>query len=229
MDKSVLSDVLRGMAESPVIARMVDELSRNRYVGATGQWGSCALATAAAAQAHMHRSVLIVTAHLDDADDAIDQLEFFRPGCTARLFPAFEVLPGESSISHELIAERLALLADIGSVKSADFYVAPIQALMQPCPNPQLLAKQLISLVPGGKMDRDGLVQWLSGNGYSWLEAVENPGDFSVRGDILDVWAAGRQQPARLDFFGDQIEHIHSFDPETLGPCNQGGKIPVDQ
>ncbi len=220
MAEAPISDVLRGMAESPVIARIVDELSCNRYVGATGQWGSCALAVAALVQAQMRRPILIVTAHLDDADDAIEQLEFFRPGCAANLFPAFEVLPGESSISHELIAERLALLADIGAGNIADFYVAPIQALMQPCPNAELLARQLISVSPGAKMDRDALIAWLAGNGYARLEAVENPGDFAVRGDILDVWAAGLQQPARIDFFGDQIERIHGFDPETLGPTD---------
>ena len=223
MANTSVSDVLRGMAESPVIVRMVEELSRNRYVGATGQWGSCALVVAALVQAQMRRPVLIIAAHLDDAEEAIDQLEFFRPGCSARLFPAFEVLPGESSISHELVAERLTLLADIGAGKLADFYVAPIQALMQPCPNPDLLAQQLISIAPGAKMERDTLITWLAGHGYVRLEAVENPGDFSVRGDILDVWAAGCQQPARIDFSGDQIERIHHFDPETLGPAD-----PVD-
>ena len=78
-----------------------------------GAGGNCAKKTG---RRTAGRPVLIVTAHLDEADDAIDQLLFFRPGCDARLYPAFEVLPGESNVSHELAAQRLELLVDLKGI-----------------------------------------------------------------------------------------------------------------
>ena len=96
---------------------MVAELCRRldeRHAAATGQWGSCALVLAAVVQKKLGRPVLMLTAHLDEADDAVDQLMFFQPGCDARLYPAFEVLPGESNVSDELAAQRLGVAGGSG-------------------------------------------------------------------------------------------------------------------
>lgn len=95
-------------------------IEAERHVAATGQWGSCALVLAAIVQQRLGRPLLIVTAHLDEADDAVDQLHFFRKAkgetgeaTDVRLYPAFEVLPGESNVSHELASQRLELLVDL--------------------------------------------------------------------------------------------------------------------
>jgi transcription-repair coupling factor (superfamily II helicase) len=213
-----IPDVLRAMAESSVIARIAAQMTEQRYVRATGQWGSCALVIAALIQERLGRPMLILTAHLDEADDAVDQLEFFRPGTVVRLFPAFEVLPGESNVSPELSTQRLTLLSSLASGDVPNFIVAPVQAVMQPCPNKDLLARQLIRVSTGVQLDREQLIDWLAQQGYTRLEAVENPGDFAVRGDILDIWPASSEKPARISFFDQQIEHLHGFDPETLGP-----------
>ncbi|HMD55131.1 MAG TPA: hypothetical protein VKJ65_11330, partial [Phycisphaerae bacterium] len=218
-----IPDVLRAMAESSVIARISAQLTEDRHVRATGQWGSCALVIAALVQAQLGRPMLILTAHLDEADDAVDQLEFFRPGAAVPLFPAFEVLPGESNISPELSAERLTLLSNLNAGQVPDFIVAPVQAVMQPCPDKDLLAEQLITLSIGRQLDREPLIDWLARHGYTRLEAVENPGDFAVRGEILDIWLAGSEKPVRIGFADQQIEILHGFDPETLGPT---GDIP---
>ena len=147
--KAELQPFLRPMAASSVVAELCRRLAEQRHVAATGQWGSCALVLAAIAQQKLNRPMLILTAHLDEADDAIDQLSFFRPGVYARLYPAFEVLPGESNISHELAAQRLELLVDLASGTDTSgtppprplphFVVAPVQALMQPSPGRELL------------------------------------------------------------------------------------------
>ncbi|MEI8198006.1 MAG: hypothetical protein WCI73_19100, partial [Phycisphaerae bacterium] len=226
------------------------------HVAATGQWGSCALVLAAAVQQRTGRPMLVVTAHLDEADDALDMLGFFRRqsiGNTSpaigRLFPAYEVLPGESNVSHELAAQRLDLLSELatyaannpvpGSLPDGrgsdlpappDFIVAPIQALMQPAPGQELLQDQIFTLKPGQELratgtsegtpaidGRDVLVHWLNDHGYTRLDAVEDAGDFAVRGEIVDVWPPGDEKPIRIDFFGDQIETLATFDIETLG------------
>ncbi|HVX83238.1 MAG TPA: transcription-repair coupling factor [Phycisphaerae bacterium] len=229
-----LQSFLSPLAESAVTAELIRRLREGRHVAATGQWGSCALALAAIAQKRMNRPVLILTAHLDEADDAIDQLSFFRrgdgsaPGAGAvdvRMYPAFEVLPGESNISHELAVQRLELLTDLaaGDPQRArpDFVVAPVQAVMQPSPGRELLKELVKSVRVGDTLDRDALVRWLADHGYTRLDAVEDAGDFAVRGEIVDVWPPGLGEPVRVDFFGDQVESVHQFDLETLGPTAQ--------
>jgi transcription-repair coupling factor (superfamily II helicase) len=208
------------------MAEMVDRLRAARHVSVTGQWGSAALVLAALVQEAMGRPVVVITAHLDEADDAADMLNFFSGGRPVHLYPAFEVLPGESNVSHELSAQRLDLLADLMHTSSEKFgfIVTPIQALMQPSPNKELLRDQMLLLEAGQQLDRDGLVRWLADHGYTRLDSVEDAGDFAVRGEIVDVWPPGDDQPLRLDFFGDQIETLAHFDIESLGTTSKVAK-----
>lgn len=217
-----LQDFLRPIAESAVVAEICARLTQG-HAAATGQWGSCALALAAVVQKKLGRPLLVVTAHLDEADDAVDQITFFRPGCDARLYPAFEVLPGESNVSDELAAQRLELLVDLAAGDKPQVVVAPVQSLMQPSPGRELLTDLVLSLKTGQSLGRDTLVRWLTEHGYTRLDAVEDAGDFAVRGEIVDVWAPGEAYPVRVDFFGDDIESIHPFDIESLGAVS-GGK-----
>ncbi len=222
---------LQPIANSQIVAELARRLTDDRHVAATGQWGACALVLAAIVQQKLRRPLLIVTAHLDEADDAVDQLHFFRKpketgeATDVRLYPAFEVLPGESNVSHELASQRLELLVDLageGSHFQDTIFVAPVQALMQPSPSRELLKELVQSITPGITLDRDKLVQWLSDHGYTRLDAVEDAGDFAVRGDIVDIWSPGGGEgggfPTRINFFGDTVESVHHFDLETLGP-----------
>ncbi len=230
--KGEIQAFLQPIAASPIVAEMRRRLEERRHVAATGQWGACALALAAILQKQMRRPVLVLTAHLDEADDAVEQLSFFRRGggshaavADVRLYPAFEVLPGESNISHELAAQRLELLADLASADAErsrpDFVVAPIQAVMQPSPGRELLSDLVKRVRVEETLDRDALVAWLTDHGYTRLDAVEDAGDFAVRGEIVDVWPPGVGEPIRVDFFGDQVESVHHFDIETLGTTTQ--------
>ena len=80
-----LQDFLEPMATSQVVAELARRLQEDKHVAATGQWGSCALVLAAIVQKRVGRPMLILTAHLDEADDAVDQLNFFYPGSNVRL------------------------------------------------------------------------------------------------------------------------------------------------
>ncbi len=93
--------------------------------------------------------------------------------------------------------------------------VAPIQALMQSVPSPQALAAQLLTLSTNQQHEPQQIARWLVDHGYSRLDQVESPGDFALRGDILDIYPPAEADPYRIDFFGNQIESIRRFDVST--------------
>ncbi|MEM6756674.1 MAG: transcription-repair coupling factor [Planctomycetota bacterium] len=184
------------------------------------------------------RPVLLVTAHLDEADDALDDLDLLAPrgfAITAERFGALEVLPGESNISLDLLAERLDLVGRLdGHSTPPDVIVAPIQALMQPVPGRDKLDAVSLHLKPGLDLPPGRLLDWLDRSGYTRADAVDQPGDFTTRGGIVDLFppasastegnAKGGGGPIRVDFFGDEIESIHRIDPDrltTLDPLDE--------
>ena len=199
---------------------------------ARGSQGSSSAFVAAAVARLTKRPVMFVVAHLDEADETVDELG--AHGVDAMRFPALEVLPGESGVSIELFAERLAVLRRVKTGLAAGcVLVVPIQALMQPVPNAGNLGALATTVKQGQAIEPIKLAQWLTNAGYERVDTIEEPGQFAVRGGILDVFppagihaAAGGQAggtpdgigiPVRLDFFGDTVEKITEIDLDTMG------------
>ncbi len=207
-----------------------ETLARSQSASVSGVRGSLPALLAGAVALHTRRCVLLVVAHLDEADDALDDLECFgdENALKCMRFGALEVLPGESSVSMELLAERLGVVQTLATHKRwQGVLVAPIQALMQSVPRPDAVAEMTLTLGPGVTIAPGRLLDWLDRAGYRRADAVDQPGDFAVRGGIIDlVPVAGAcldhaqrltpLTPVRLDFFGDQIETVHAIDPSTL-------------
>ncbi len=187
---------------------------------------------AALVAAARKRTHLYITAHLEQADDARDDLELFL-GRSCELFPAWETLPGEGAASGEIEAERLhlcsrlqgaagsSLRGDPTACSPATLIVAPIQALMQPVPDPEALGHHTLQVVRGTGGDcpaarsPESIVAWAINRGFQRLELVESPGDVAQRGDIVDLFAPGETDPVRIQFFGDEVESIRRFDAST--------------
>jgi transcription-repair coupling factor (superfamily II helicase) len=93
--------------------------------------------------------------------------------------------------------------------------VAPFQALLQPVPTPEALARASRILRVGDSSPVEALAAWLAGLGMARVEVVEVAGEFSLRGGILDVFPPDLTEPVRIEFFGDDVESIRPFDPET--------------
>ncbi len=172
--------------------------------------------------------MVLVVAHIDDADEALDELS----GAAAPVIrlPAIETLPGETGISVELFAERLGAIRAAVSLNTPTVIVAPIQALMQLVPPPAALENLARTFRVGQGVSPQSVSQWLVSAGYRRIEAVEEPGDFSLRGGILDIFPPGTGSarndeegvaqpgvPVRLDFFGDSIDRITEIDLESMG------------
>src|ERR1043166_5431738 len=96
-----------------------------------------------------------------------------------------------------------------------------VNAALQRVPAKAQVATQAFSAVPGHQIDMAGITGWLELNGFSRTATVREPGDYAVRGGIIDLYAPGMDEPVRLDFFGDTLESIRSFDPETQRTTDQ--------
>src|SRR5258706_26562 len=90
-----------------------------------------------------------------------------------------------------------------------------VNAIVQRVPAREVIAAQALSIAPGHVVPMDSIVSWLEHNGYNRSSTVREPGEYAVRGGILDLFPAGLDQPVRFDFFGDSLESIRSFDAET--------------
>ncbi len=181
----------------------------------SGLWGSSARMVASLAAERAGMPLLYITAHLDDADAAQDDLELFR-GQPCQLLPAWEALPGEGAAQSEIAAERTRLCNLLR--KQSDnrrTIVAPIQALMQAVPNPQALKASTLELATGDQRDPSLLAEWLTDHGFERLDRVEATGDFAWRGDILDIFPPGDSDPLRIEFFDERIESLRRFDVST--------------
>ncbi|MEL0012911.1 MAG: transcription-repair coupling factor, partial [Alphaproteobacteria bacterium] len=145
-----------------------------------------------------------------------DAVAWFAPGTRILRFPAWDCLPYDRVPPRgELVAERLATLAALASLEGDGkpvLVVSTVAAILQRVPPRAALADAQRVLVPGEQVDLDAIVSFLSTNGYHRTETVREPGEFAVRGDIVDVFAPGFEEPVRIDLFGDEIEKLRRFD-----------------
>ncbi len=220
-----MADLIQTIAADSKVQDAVRACRAGRRVLIRGSQGSSTSFVAAAVGRVLQKPVILVVAHIDDADEATDELN--AAGIDAIRMPALEVLPGESAVSMELFAERLAVIRRLRGLADGEspVIICPVQALMQPAPSPESLAGLALTLRVGVRTGLSVLVKWLEAAGYTRLDAIEEAGDFAVRGGIVDVFppgsggaaSGGAGVPIRFDFFGDDLERISEIDLDTMG------------
>lgn len=216
-----LLDPIQLNPEFRSLARAMDEGGR---VVATGSSGSSVGLIALALHKRTKRSVVIVCAHLDEAEDLHAEISTIDAEAST-LFPALELSPGETSISADLFTQRLMIARDINAGNITGVIIAPIAALMQPVPALTRGQSLIRELALGDTVDPTELITWLSEHGYERYDTIESPGQFAIRGGIIDVYPStgagiegnGSPIPIRLDFFGDELESIAEIDLDTMG------------
>jgi transcription-repair coupling factor (superfamily II helicase) len=152
-------------------------------------------------------------------------LAFFDPGIAVQEFPAWDCLPYDRASPHAgVVAQRmtaLSRLARLAGRAGPSILLTTVNAALQRVPARELVAAQSLAVVPGQVLDMQGITRWLELNGFSRAATVREAGDYAVRGGIIDLFAPGRPEPVRLDFFGDMLESIRSFDPESQRTTDQ--------
>jgi transcription-repair coupling factor (superfamily II helicase) len=144
-----------------------------------------------------------------------DNAPVFAPELEVIAFPAWDCLPYDrASPALRVMAERLgALHALQQKPKGPQLLVTTVNAVTQRMLTPFRIRQFTRRLAEGERAERDALVETLVANGYQRTDSVHDSGEFAVRGSIIDLYPAGAPQPVRLDFFGDEIETMRSFDP----------------
>ncbi len=153
-----------------------------------------------------------------------ETLRFFAPGHRFLGLPAWDCLPYDRvSPAPEILSERLATLAKLtkGGFSEPTIIGTTVNALIQRVPTKEWIASQSLVVRPGNMLDMQSLADWLARNGFERTGTVREKGEFAVRGGIVDLFAPGREEPLRLDFFGDTLESIRPFDPETQRSTGQ--------
>ncbi|WP_077002679.1 transcription-repair coupling factor, partial [Variovorax sp. KK3] len=161
------------------------------------------------------RATAVFTADANDAQRLIDELVFFAPTLRCALFPDWETLPYDSFSPHQdLISERLATLWRI-SQKDADVVLVPATTALYRLAPPSFMAGYTFHFKTKQKLEESRLKAQLTLAGYTHVTQVVSPGEYAVRGGLIDLFPMGSQVPFRVDLFDDEIDSIRTFDPDT--------------
>ena len=158
--------------------------------------------------------------------------QFFRPADTAVFLPDWETLPYERFSPHQdLVSERLATLWQVKN-GIADILFVPVATAMQHLAPVTFLTGRTFWLKTGQTLDIDALRENLVSAGYAAVSNVVAAGEFAVRGGIVDLFPMGSDTPYRLDLFGEEIDSIKTFDPDTqrtLSPISEIRLLPAHE
>ena len=207
-----LKDLAGRLERHAGFAEVVASLQAGHAATLDGVWGSsCALAAATLAR-HAPATLVVLCPHGDDVDDLLDDLPLFSD-IPAERFPAWEALPNEQAAVRRSFRRPLAGAEIAAIVRPAEArrgeHSKSLAAGARPadaCPanaNASAWATEIRV---------EELARWLVENGFQNMPAVELPGEFSIRGGIMDIFAPDWFDPVRVEFFGDEIESLRRFE-----------------
>ncbi|MEY3960736.1 MAG: transcription-repair coupling factor, partial [Pseudomonadota bacterium] len=144
-------------------------------------------------------------------------LAVMAPGLLVLDFPAWDCLPYDRiSPNPEIAARRMATLAALAHGLNGPFVLlTTLGGAMQRLPARDVIRSASFSARVGTRVDEGHLKAFLARMGFSPVSTVAEPGDYAIRGGIVDIWPPGKSGPVRLDFFGDTLDGLRRFDPVT--------------
>ncbi|MCF8467517.1 MAG: transcription-repair coupling factor [Sneathiella sp.] len=144
-------------------------------------------------------------------------IAFFDPDVEIISFPAWDCLPYDRvSPNPEIVAHRMTSLGRMTESATAPrIFLTTINAMTQRVPPIEMVTGSRLSVKTGDRINGSELTAYLVANGFSRIGTVMEPGEFAVRGGLIDIFPPGAQNPVRLDLFGDKVEGIREFDALT--------------
>ena len=226
-----MAGVLEVISKLPALRELRQLVEPRGAASVVGCAGSGPAAVAAWLALGVRTHTLVVCAGVEEAEEFAEDVNLFHDGLACH-FPALEVLPGDvERPSDAILRARLSVLrhlafGDTGErgdqASDVDFLeptprtrivCAAVTALLQPTASPQDLREGSLSVAVGDEAEPGRLVEWLVDSGYLSAPQVQLSGQYCLRGGILDVYSHGAPEPVRVEFFGDKVDSIRTFDP----------------
>ncbi len=194
-----------------------------------GLWGASHRMMAAELAQALERALLLVTPTLETAETALGDLESFYERESPLLFPPREYLPSSGTLpADQTVSERLAVLRRLLRAKEESrrpLIIAPVRSILQYLPAPNMLDPLVSRIRVGDSLPLEKLSAALVERGYRRCPMVETRGEFSIRGGVVDIFPICGEDPFRLEFFGDEVESIRTFDSVTQRSFEQTNRI----
>ncbi|MBK1988161.1 transcription-repair coupling factor [Sphaerospermopsis aphanizomenoides BCCUSP55] len=212
------SSIVRALARSPLTAELNTKLKKNQELRLNGIPRLPKGLVASALANNESRDLCVVCATLEEAGRVYAQMEAMG-WKTVHFYPTSEASPYEPfDPETELSWGQMQVLADLVSGQLPNkntAIIVTIGALQPHLPPPEVFKSFCLSLQKGMEYDLDEFGEKITALGYERVPLVETEGQWSRRGDIVDVFPVSSELPVRLEWFGDEIEQIREFDPAT--------------
>ena len=166
----------------------------------------------------VHKTQLIVLPDFKACEAFAENLHFFADSNTPEiiLFPPYNILPFKRiSYNKETAANRIHTLYDLSVNNSPKIILTPVDTLLQRLIPKQVLCDYAELLMCGEEIDRDNFIAKLHSSGYSHVTLVEDFGEYSVRGGIIDIYSPMYPDPLRIELFGETVDSIRFFSSAT--------------
>ncbi len=203
-----------------------DSPGRTLLSGAPEGFDACVLAS----MAQNGPGVLFIARDDRRMATVIDSLRFFAPATEIISFPAWDCLPYDRvSPRPDILAARVNALTELsgGDAAGPRVVVTTIAAVLQRVPVPALFMGSSLTVRPGPDAGRSAILDFLAANGFGRAEVVMEPGEYAVRGGIVDLFPPGAAAPLRLDFFDEELESIRTFEPFSQRTVEKVGSFEV--
>jgi len=216
-----MQDVIAMLVEHPPFQELEARLRSGRGCYAEGLWGSSAACLATALASRAGRTILCVLPQIEQAEALVEDVGLFSSELPL-LFPAWETVEADELPDAEIRSQRLSVLKYLASRRdrsaapaASRLIVAPVQAVLLQTPSPSVLGENTRALRPGLVLPPEELLRWLAERGFQNVRQAEVPGEVCRRGGILDIFPYTAAAPLRVEFFGNEIESIRTYDPAT--------------
>jgi transcription-repair coupling factor (superfamily II helicase) len=234
-----VSELLQRVSRRAVVEEVMDTIRRSdKEVRLSGLTNSAKALILPLAFAKLGRPTTLLVASNTRAEAMIEPIRWFyravtgKPAHRVAYLPAQEILPYENRSPHAEISEARAVSLWRFAMGEADLLIAPVQAAMWRMRQPEFYRQLARTVERDESIAHEDLIGFLAGAGYEKQATCEMPGQFSVRGGIIDVFSPETLQPVRIELLGDTIESIRAFDPNTqrsTSPVERATLLPLTE
>ena len=214
-------DLFADVEKLPAFTRVVSHLRANAgRIRVSGPNSSAKALLVPQLQRVLGRPLIVVTRNNEAADELLPVIQAFSelvggPSADAIVsLPTRDVLPFQNLSPHPEIQEQRAIALWKIATGAASIVIVPVAATALRLNSAEYYADLARPLRRGESFDTRSLLEHLNSVGYNSTDVVEMPGEYALRGGILDVYSPEADRPVRVEFFGDEVESIRKFDPE---------------